>query len=251
MLKDERLHQIIHLVNENKMMRTDEIAQVIGASLATVRRDLNALDEAGRVKKIFGGVKSVAPADYITTEEEMGTKIQRHMREKIAMAQLAATFVQDHDFVYMDAGTSVEAMIGFIQAKGLTFVTNSLTTAKELSAMKQRVYTLPGEIKLATDSIIGISAAEYLRRFNFTVGFFGANGVHKERGFTTPDLNEAMVKSAALEQCRTAYILADQSKFGRVSQVTFCRDQAICVIRDCRGPEGNLSAEVVRLEELV
>lgn len=251
MLKEERLHQIIHLVNENKMMRTDEIAEKLDASLATVRRDLNALDEAGRVKKIFGGVKAVAPTDYITIEEEMHTKMQSHMREKIAMAQLAATFIRDHDFVYMDAGTSVEALIGFIQAKQLTFVTNSLTTAKELSAMKQRVYTLPGEIKLTTDSIIGISAAEYLRRFNFTIGFFGTNGVHKERGFTTPDLNEAMVKSAALEQCKKAYILADCSKFSRVSQVTFCRDNTIPVIRDCREPEGKLSAEMVRLEELV
>lgn len=94
----------------------------------------------------------------------------------------------------------------------------------DLSARNYKVFILPGEIKLSTDSIIGIAASEYLRRFNFTVGFFGTNGLHKEFGFTTPDINEAMVKTAAIERCKEVMILADDSKVGKVSQVTFCHD---------------------------
>ncbi len=249
MLKDERLAKIIDLVNINKTLRTVEIADKMDASLATVRRDLNELDRAGKVKKVFGGVKSLSPIDYITGEEDMGSKIKINMKEKIAIAEFAAGLIEDHDLVYLDAGTSVEAMVAFIQARDLTFVTNSLSIARELSALQKHVYILPGEIKLVTDSIIGVAAERYLRNFNFTVGFFGSNGVHRDIGFTTPDFNEAMVKSQAIEQCKKAYVLADSSKFGKVSQVTFCSNKDIPVITECRGEEQKLYAEIVYLKE--
>lgn len=248
MLKDERLSRIVQLVNKNKTMRTDDLALEMETSLATIRRDLTELNDAGKVKKIFGGVKSIDPMDFITTEQNMGEKSQIKMKEKIAIAEYAAELIEDFDFVYLDAGTSVEAMLAFIKAKHLTFVTNSLTIAKELSVLNQSVYILPGEIKLSTDSIVGVGASEYLKRFNFTIGFFGANGVHNDVGFTTPDINEAMVKQIALERCKKAYILADRSKFGKVSQITFCRDFSIPIISDCINEEGKLIAEIVELE---
>lgn len=60
-----------------------------------------------------------------------------------------------------------------------------------------------------------------LSMYHFTKGFFGTNGITRREGFTTPDTNEALVKEMAIRQCRAAYILADQSKFGQVSSVTF------------------------------
>ncbi|MDY3987165.1 MAG: hypothetical protein SOY75_04375, partial [Peptoniphilaceae bacterium] len=146
--------------------------------------------------------------------------------------------------------TSVEAMLGFIQAGDLSFVTNSLTIARELSAMQYHVLTLPGEIKISTDSIVGIAAGDYLQRFNFTVGFFGTNGVHRDFGYTTPDINEALVKEAAIARCRKAYILADQGKFGKVSQVTFCKDAGVPVVCDSRDENGMLKARILTLEDL-
>ena len=250
MLKDERLTQIVNLVNRRKTICTEEIVKLLHISPATVRRDLNELNQAGRLKKIYGGAKALNPIDYVTTEDGMGAKIQSHMKEKIAIAECAAQIIQDHDFVYLDAGTSVEAMLGFIQAWDLSFVTNSLTIARELSAMQYRVLTLPGEIKISTDSIVGIAAGDYLQRFNFTVGFFGTNGVHRDFGYTTPDINEALVKEAAIARCRKAYILADQGKFGKVSQVTFCKDAGVSMVCDSQDEDGMLKARILTLEAL-
>ena len=70
-------------------------------------------------------------------------------------------------------------------------------------------------------------AVEDLKKYNFTKGFFGTNGVDKKHGFTTPDPAEAMIKKAAMERCRTCYILADSSKIGQIAPVTFAKfDQA-------------------------
>lgn len=230
MLKDDRLAKIVELVNLNKTIKTDQIAELLNISLATVRRDLNELDEDKRIKKVFGGAKSVSKADYITTEEAMETKLKVNIAEKLAIGERAAQQINENDFIFMDSGSSVEAMVNFININKATFVTSSVGIARNLSSLHYKVFILPGEIKLSTDSIIGIAASEYLRRFNFTIGFFGTNGLHKEFGFTTPDMNEAMVKTAALERCKKAFILADQSKIGKVSQVTFWNDRETKII---------------------
>lgn len=248
MLKDDRLTKIVELINHNKTLKTDEIAEKLDISLATVRRDLNELDEAKRIKKIFGGAKSIIKADYVTTEDAMDMKLSVNVPEKLAIAEFAAQQIQENDLVFMDAGSSVEAMVSFIQTTNVTFVTNSIGIARDLSERHFKVFILPGEIKLSTDSIIGIAASEYLRRFNFTVGFFGTNGLHKEFGFTTPDINEAMVKTAAIERCKEVFVLADNSKIGKVSQVTFCNDLDAKIITN-HVVEGKQEVLVKTLEE--
>lgn len=247
MLKEERQTKLVDLVNAENTIKTDLIAEKLGISLATVRRDINELDEEKKIKKIFGGAKAIQNVDYITTEERMDDKINVNIKEKLAIGSFAANLIKDNDFVYMDAGSSVEAMITFIKARGVTFVTNSIWIARELSALKYKVIILPGQIKLSTDSIIGVAASQYLENFNFTLGFFGTNGIHKDFGFTTPDINEAMIKKEAMSRCKKLYILADSSKFDKVSQVTFCKDLWNEIISE-RIVDGKYQGYAFRLE---
>ena len=79
---------------------------------------------------------------------------------------------------------------------------------------------------------MGSEALQTLRKYHFTKGFFGTNGVTKKTGFTTPDANEAMVKKTAMEQCQKKYILCDHSKFGEVSSVTFAPLTGAKIITD-------------------
>lgn len=249
MLKEERLAKIIDSLNENNTLKTDEIADILGVSMATARRDINELAESKKIKKIFGGAQAVRDINYVTTEERMDDKLKINIQEKLAIGKFAANLIKDNDLVYMDAGSSVEAMITFIKGNNIndvTFVTNSIYIAREISALKYKVFILPGEIKLSTDSIIGVSAIQYLSRFNFTIGFFGVNGIHKDFGFTTPDINEAMVKEEAMKRCKKAYILADSSKFDKVSQVSFGKKVDCEIITEISEGE-RFRAKIVRL----
>ena len=83
-----------------------------------------------------------------------------------------------------------------------------------------------------TQALVGGAAVEWLNKYNFTKGFFGTNGIHLEKGYTTPDISEALVKEAAMKRCREAYVLADSSKFGHVSSVTFARFEDAQIITD-------------------
>ena len=143
------------------------------------------------------------------------------INEKIKIAEYAASLIKDNDFVYIDAGTTTELMINFINNTKAVFVTNGIVHARKLIQKKCTTYILGGELKLATEAIVGAETVNALRKYNFTKGFFGVNGVDIERGFTTPDIKEAMVKSEALHRSKKRYILCDNSKFDEISSVTF------------------------------
>ena len=86
-------------------------------------------------------------------------------------------------------------------------------------------------------TVVGTSAVLMLKDYHFSVGFFGANGISRTAGYTTPDANEALVKKTALEQCKKAYMLCDHSKFNIVSSVTFAPIGGGSILTDERKDE--------------
>ena len=73
---------------------------------------------------------------------------------------------------------------------------------------------------------------EQLRRYHFTKGFFGTNGLSSDRGFTTPDVREADIKNFAMRRCAKKFVLCDSSKFNKISKATFAAGSDITVITD-------------------
>lgn len=100
-------------------------------------------------------------------------------------------------------------------------MTNGIVHARTLAEKGYKVFLLGGELKAATEAVVGGETMESLKRYHFTKGFFGTNGVHEEAGFTTPDIHEAFVKEQAMKQCRECYVLADSTKIGKISAVRF------------------------------
>ena len=159
--------------------------------------------------------------------------MQRRERNKGAkekIAKYAAGLIEPGDFVYIDAGTTTDLMIDFITVRQAVFVTNAITHAKKLAQKGCTVYILGGEFKTVTEAIVGEEAVSSVEKYNFTKGFWGANGISMQRGFSTPELKEAMVKRKSMENCRDCYILADESKFSQISSVTFAPFEKATVI---------------------
>ena len=121
-------------------------------------------------------------------------------------------------------------MINFINNTKAIFVTNGIVHARKLIKKKCTTYILGGELKLATEAIVGAETVNSLRKYNFTKGFFGANVVDVHRGLTTPDVKEAMVKEEALHRSRKRFVLCDKSKFGEISSITFANIEEAKII---------------------
>ena len=221
MLTEERHKLILEKLDKESVVYLNDLVKILDTSESTIRRDLTALDKAGLLKKVHGGATSLKEIRINTSDEIIENRQNLNMEEKLQIAKYAASLIEDDDFIYLDAGTTTELMIDYIKNTKAIFVTNGIVHARKLIKKKCTTYILGGEIKLLTEAIIGVETVRALKKYNFTKGFFGTNGIDIERGFTTPDLREAMVKEEALFRCKEKYILADKSKFDQISSITF------------------------------
>ena len=236
MLSEQRYEKILALLDEKKSVTVAEITELLGISESTARRDITALDKAGRLTKVFGGAV-INSGSFVIQEPTVAQKVEIRKAEKIRIARHAADLIEETDFVYLDAGTSTGYMLEFLAQKKAAFVTNAVAHAQRLAAQGNRVFLIGGELKSSTEAVVGSLATETLSRYHFTKGFFGTNGISKSEGFTTPDVGEAQVKRTAMRQCRNRYILADSSKFGSISAVTFAALENAVILTD-EIPEG-------------
>lgn len=236
MLTEQRYEIILKLLEEKNSITVAEVKDLLNTSESTVRRDITALHNAGKLVKVFGGAVA-CDRTVITHEPTVEQKAEVNVEAKQLVAAKAAALIQPEDFIYLDAGTTTASMLSYLTEKSATFVTNAVAHAKTLAAAGFRVYLVGGELKGSTEAVVGNQALMNLQSYHFTKGFFGTNGLTRKSGCTTPDANEAAVKAAAMEQCRECYVLCDSSKFDNISSVTFADFYRSTIITD-RIPSG-------------
>ena len=220
MLTEKRYEKILELVQEKQSVTVNELMNYLNASESTIRRDLTVLNADGKLVKVYGGALATNTS-FNTKDDDVEFRKGQNQDQKIKIAQYAASLIGPDDFVYLDAGTTTELIIDFITEKNAIFVTNAVLHARKLVHHGCKVYLIGGELKAATEAIVGSEAIISLERYNFTIGFWGTNGVSKRVGFTTPDTSEALIKQKAMERCRDRYILCDSTKFNKICPITF------------------------------
>ncbi len=231
MLAEERWAAILDLVEQQKSVSVQMLAGRLHTSESTIRRDLTQLDRMKRLIKVHGGATCL-DTQYVLTDQSMTEKYELNSAEKQAIADYAAGLITPGDFVYIDAGTTTERLVDSIRESRAVYVTNSLSHARKLLTKGCRVILPGGELKPATDAMVGPDTVEALKKYHFTLGFWGTNGVSEKDGFTTPELNEAMVKRISMRQTKKRYVLCDASKFSRISPVTFADFESATIITD-------------------
>ncbi len=244
MLTQERRDLIVSYINDNNAVTVAELMEHFDASAATIRRDLAVLHDEKRILKVFGGATSINSGDVNTTEPSVSAKASLNMDEKEAISKYAASLINDDDFVYIDSGTTTLEMIKYIDNQKAKYITNGIVHAKKLLEKNLNTMIIGGRCKFATEAIIGPDCIEGISKYHFTKAFMGTNGISLSAGFTTPDVDEALVKEEAVKHAYISYILADHSKFGQVSSVTFADITNCCIITD-RDPGKNYSSKTI------
>lgn len=248
MLAEERMNEILAIVGDRGTVTVQELTRILDTSESTIRRDLTELHRRGSLVKVHGGAAAVG-LKSMTKDPSLSLRQELHREEKEKIAARAARLVEPGDFIYVDAGTTTELFTGRIRGRDVVCVTNAISHARELMKQGARVFLLGGELKAVTEAIVGADAVECLKKYNFTKGFFGANGVDRERGLTTPDLTEALVKAEAFRRCKERYVLADSSKLGQISGVTFGEaDEGIILTASAAGTEFEGRENIMEVE---
>ena len=260
MLTQQRHEIILKLLKEKGSITVTEVRDLLDTSESTVRRDITALDKEGKLEKVFGG--AVEAGQKVTAHEyTVAQKNELNCDAKRKIAEYAASLIEPDDFVFLDAGTTTAHMIDFIRATSAVFVTNAVDHARRLASRGFKVILVGGELKSSTEAVVGNQAIRTIQEYHFTKGFFGTNRWVYEKpetvsrphgamysGCTTPDVNEAVIKKTAMEQCRQCYVLCDASKFNSISSVTFADFEKPIFITDRKVPGYEKSKHIIVCE---
>ena len=219
--------EILRILEESpsQFVSVESLADYFKTSESTIRRDLQRMGQEHRLLRVHGGAASLHFSGNFKFDRIDKEYLERERSEpeiKKLIAKRAASLVKDNSCVYMDASTTVAAMIPFLpQLKNTYFVTNSPLLAQKLAEHGLSCFCTGGELKISTNAFIGSYALDFIKNFNFDMGFFGTNGIHPQAKFTTPDPQECAIKSTVITKCYSVYILADNTKFDRIATSTF------------------------------
>ncbi|WP_010531977.1 DeoR/GlpR family DNA-binding transcription regulator [Lentibacillus jeotgali] len=229
MLTEERHQVILDLLNQDGIVKSQYLMDVIGCSESTVRRDLDHLEDAGRLTRIHGGAKRAYQLDEELTASEKSFK---NIQSKESIGKLAAALVEPNDVIFIDAGTTTYAMLPYLQTKTITVVTNGIQHASLLADQGIETYLPGGKIKPSTKAIIGSQSLAALKNYRFDKVFLGMNGIDLAFGCTTPDPEEAALKQMAHQQAASSFLLADQTKWNKVNFSKVCELEDVTIVTD-------------------
>ena len=177
MLSEQRYALILEVLEKKRSITVNELTELLNISESTARRDITALDKAGRLVKVFGGAIALEDS-VLSSEPTVAQKTEVQIEEKKRIAKYAASLIEPKDFVYLDAGTTTGYMIEYLEERSATFVTNAVAHAQRLAAEGVRVFMIGGELKSSTEAIIGSEAVMALKNYHFTKGFFEIGRAH-------------------------------------------------------------------------
>ncbi len=216
----------------------------LGVSEATVRRDLELLEEAGKVRRVHGGaVMSKFPDEELVFEEKESIRSE----EKNRIAALALDEIRDGDIVYLDGGSTVLALAKMLgPRRNLTIVTNSIMAVAELMESGHRLIVVGGELRKLSRTLVGPLTAQTIGTLKIQKAFLGTIGFTAEDGISTTDPGEAFTKELIMKRSEMVYLLADSSKLGKSSLAVSGSAGDIDVIITDRGIPAGLEKELTK-----
>ncbi|MEM9789153.1 MAG: DeoR/GlpR family DNA-binding transcription regulator [Planctomycetota bacterium] len=223
MLIVERQQRLIDILQQRRSAQLEDLAQALGVSPSTVRRDLDTLVERGLVDRTHGGaILRDTPGPPEPRQPTLIARMTDRLAEKQAIGRAAASLVQPHMTVLLDGGSTVIYAARQITARPLQVVTNSLMIATDFAEDEQvELILVGGTLYPRTGVTVGAIATGTLADLHADLMFFSLAGVYGDAGFNL-NLEMAQVEQAMMRQAAECVMLMDSSKFGRKSLVRVC-----------------------------
>ncbi|ONK13980.1 DeoR/GlpR family DNA-binding transcription regulator [Streptomyces sp. MP131-18] len=213
LIPDQRRELLIKLLRGHAVLSVHQLTEMLGVSHMTVRRDIATLERQGRAVSVPGGVRI---AGQLHEEPSFIDKSTMDQPAKLAIAERAAGLLNDNTTVYLDAGTTCQALVPhLVRHQGMTVVTNDFTTANALMGNPDiEVIHSGGRIEHANRSAVGRLAALTLGQLALDVAFVSTSSWDLTHGVTTPSAAKVEVKQAAMRSASRSVLLAGSVKYG-------------------------------------
>jgi DeoR family transcriptional regulator, aga operon transcriptional repressor len=246
LLVGERRHRILEILREQGRATVDDLANRFATSQVTIRTDLTALEATGALERTHGGALLRRDDD----DQPIAVKQTRHHAEKVRIAQVAASLIQDGETIILDSGTTtaeIAKQIRRLDVQSVNVITNALNIATLLAdAPSVRLIMLGGILRPESDSLSGHMAVAALANLQADRLFLGADGLDPERGVMTPHLPEAQLNAQMIAVSRQVIVVADSSKLMRRNISLIARVEQLHMVITDAGANPDVVAELER-----
>ena len=213
-MRDDRFSAIRQLLYSVGSSTIQEIADSVGASPATIRRDLQLLENDGAITRTRGGARI---ADAVGVEVAFQHRERQNLAAKRAIADAAYAQLASHSAIFLDAGTTVLQLARCIRLKPmpLSVFTNCITAAQVLMDIPNvKITLIGGVLRSENASMVGALAEATLDGLWFDQLFLGAGALSEDVCIYTLDEMEARLNAKMLERSAAKTLLCDSTKFG-------------------------------------
>ena len=241
---DRRAH-ILVLVTAQRRVSVNGLARDLDVTTETVRRDLDALEHLGHVRRVHGGAVAADLGSLV--EATLDARSVAQVDAKRAIATAASAMISDGSTILLDAGSTTGAIASLLATPGagrrrLTVITNALPIAALLHTVTGVDVTLVGgRLRGITSASVGSAATAQLLALRPDVAIIGANGVSADFGLSTPDEDEAATKAAMVRCARHRIAVVDNTKLGVESLHSFAALADLDVLITDAAPDAALA----------
>lgn len=212
----QRRERIQEYLAIHQIARTVDLCELLETSEATVRRDLEWLEQKGILERTHGGA---ILNQRMILEQEYQQRAQHHPEEKRRIGERAASLIEENDIVFINSGTTATQVLQHIHRDArITVFTNNVSAAIDLGEPGFHYYLIGGEFQPRSNSLAGRFAIENLKQVYANKVILGVDGMSLKHGCTVPTNAEAEVVRQMIERTKGPVIIAtDHSKWGVVS----------------------------------
>lgn len=217
---------ILHRLQETGSVAINDLCVTLGASIATIRRDLEALERRSLLRRTRGGAVPIGPLFYepFLHDESFQDRVSSFLDQKRRIARAAAALVHSGDTVALSGGTTTtEVMRSLKIISGITIITNTVNVAMELSNHKDiEVVVTGGSLRGNWFTLVGPLATQAAGMLFADVIFTGVDGIDAERGLTCVNSLEAEFLRSMVRHSKKKVVVADHSKIGTIAKWLLC-----------------------------
>lgn len=213
----ERHKYILDKLDKYGFVRISEVADELGVTKVTIRKDIKILESRGLLYKVHGSARS---ATQSIVERDLMTKSLLNREAKQRIASCALQLIADNDAIMISAGSTTYALAEAIHDRRPTATLNVVTPFLKLSALLNElenvcVEQLGGRVYKKSFATFGTNAGLSLGNMVCSTFFVGADGIDPDFGITTSTIEEAQLSQKMMESALRTVVLADSSKFGQ------------------------------------
>ena len=204
----ERQEEIIKILEKSKSISVTKLAKLLYVSQPTIRRDLSALAEQGKVHRTHGGVvlRKVSDAEIPLMFRE-----DQNNTSKKTIAEKASKLIRDGNVIFLDASSTVSYLIPHLERfNDIIVVTNSPKTSMKLGERNIKNYCTGGLLLMHSVAFVGSEAEKFIANINADIFFFSSRGYTENGMITDSSEREVAIKKAMLENANKSYYLWQQ-----------------------------------------